>query len=72
MLKWVRQLQNLLVIVALVFVVLILYPFTPSSFSSPTPLQYVGYFGLLAVTIAAVLVYYLSPSQKKSGEQVSY
>jgi len=70
-----RRLQNLLVLVALVFVVLILYPFSsssPNSPNSPTSFQYVGEFGLIAVAIAAALVYYLRPSQKRPGEQVSY
>jgi len=71
-LKRVTQLQNLLIIVAVVFVVLSLYPFSLSSQSSPTALQYVGGFGLIVVGIAAVLLYYLRPSQKRPGEQVSY
>ena len=66
------QLQNLLVIVALAFGVLILYPFSASTSSYPTLLQYVGSLGLIAVAIGAALVYYLRPSQKRSGEQVSY
>ena len=71
-LNQMKQLQNLLVVVALGFVVLMLYPFSPSTLNSPTYFQYVGAFGIVAVAIAAIFVYYLRPSQKRPGEQVSY
>ena len=71
--KQVTALQVLLVLVALVLLVPLLYSFlsSPSS-ATPNTLQLADGIGIIVVGIAAALLFFLRPPQKRPGEQVSY
>jgi hypothetical protein len=60
-----------LVVLASLFLILSPYYSSPPT-SPPTPLQWIGAFALIAVTIIAVLLFFLRPPQRRPGEQVSY
>jgi hypothetical protein len=65
--------QYLLVCVALVLVALLLYSFYASaSAPSGTPLQVALAVGVILAMVAAVILFYTQPPEKRPGEQVSY
>jgi presenilin-like A22 family membrane protease len=71
----VTQPQNILVLVALALIVLLysIYYSSPASPSAPSTIpELVVAFALVAVAIAAVLLYYIRPAQRRPGETVSY
>jgi hypothetical protein len=73
-LKRVTLLQMLLAFLALAFMVLLLYSLysLPSASSVRTPLQEISALGIIAVGVAATLLFFIRPPQRKPGEQVRY
>ena len=59
---------NLLVALAVAFVVLLFY----AEYSSIFALQVVATLGVIAATITAVIMFYRRSPQRKPGEQVSF
>jgi uncharacterized membrane protein HdeD (DUF308 family) len=61
-------LQNLLILVAVVFGFLYLY----ATYASVSSLELVSAIGALVFGVAAIILFYLRSPQRRPGEQVSY